>query len=178
MIELDGQMYPSEVRQSQPVQLETQETPAGSSDFPGLSEELNLGREVIEGSVIETGDTPVDIDQYRVGVAQPVYGANPVGVMPRASAPNEGEDYDGTLGDPAGGGAPMPRATNGGAPKLEADDLPWQPGEAEAAREMLQEMRELSDQARVLRFVRYPDDKRIMLVFTDTEESQSMQRQY
>jgi hypothetical protein len=176
MIELDGLMYPSEVRQSQPVQLETQEVPAGSSDFPGLSEELGVGREIIAGSAVETGDAPVDIDQYRTGPMDSL--RNPIGFLPRVSAPNEGEDYDGTLDDPAGSGAPLPRAGDDHAPKLEADDLPWQPGEADAAREMLREMRELSEQARALRFVRYPDDKRIMLVFTDTEESQSMQRQY
>jgi hypothetical protein len=182
MIELDGQVYPSEVRQSQPVALESQEVPAGSSEFPGLSEELSLGRDVVEGSVVERGDVPQDIDSMRLAAgAMPGvtdYLRNPPALSPRVSAANEGEDYDGTLSDPGGSGAPMPRP-GVNAPKLEASDLPWQPGEAEMARELLAEMRDLgSDTARVSRFVRYPDDKRVMLVYTDNEESRSIQRQY
>ncbi|NJK43630.1 MAG: hypothetical protein HC933_04565 [Pleurocapsa sp. SU_196_0] len=186
MIELDGQVYPSEVRQSQPVALESQEVPAGSSEFPGLSEELSLGRDIVEGSVVEHGDVPQDIDSMRlaVGAMSGVtdYLRNPPALSPRVSAANEGEDYDGTLSDPGGSGAPMPRPSvnsSVNAPKLEASDLPWQPGEAEMARALLAEMQALgSDRARVSRFVRYPDDKRVMLVYTDNEESRSIQRQY
>jgi hypothetical protein len=191
MIELDGQTYPSEVRQSQPVALESQETPAGSSEFPGLSEELGLNRHVVEGEVISASTDapfmdPADrVDALRgAGVVGPGVGlvggaqayASGVGVHDASSS--EGEEVDGLPGDPSGEGTPMPRAGQDNAPKLLAEDLPWQPGEREAASALLAEMREISAESRVERFVRYPDDRRVMLVFHVGEERRSIQQQY
>jgi hypothetical protein len=177
MIELDGQTYPAEVRQSQPVALETQETPAGSSDFPGLSEEMSLGRTVLEGASVQTGEVAPDLDTFRASAALGSGLRVPAAFAPQTNIANEGEAYDGELADPGGSGAPLPRSTDN-APKLLDENLAWQPGEEAAARKLLAEMLAVDASAKVARFVRYPDDKRIMLVFNAAEESQSVQMQY
>ena len=177
MIELNGQTYPSEVRQSQAVPVETQEVPAGSSEFPGLTESLGLHREVIEGQVISTADPIPDLDTLR---ATGLTGAGlrfVPSITPSAGAGNEGEAFDGGLADPAGHGAQLSRQAET-APILQADDLPWQTGEVDAAKALLLEMTEISPSAKVQRFVRYPDDRRVMLVFTVDEETRSIQQQY
>ena len=177
MIELNGQTYPSEVRQSQAVPLETQEVPAGSSEFPGMTESLGLHREVIEGQVISTADPIPDLDTLR---ASSLSGAGlrfAPSLAPFATTVNEGEAYDGALADPAGHGAPLPRQSET-APILQADDLPWQAGEVDAAKALLLEMIVISADAKVQRFVRYPDDRRVMLVFAVDEETRSIQQQY
>ena len=177
MVELNGQSYPSEVRRSQAVPLETQEVPAGSSEFPGLSESLGLNREVIAGQVISTADPIPDLDTLR---ATGLTGAGlrfVPSATPFSGAGNEGEAVDGGLADPAGNGAPMP-AQGDTAPTLLADDLPWQSGEQEAASALLLEMQTLGAIAQVQRFVRYPDDRRVMLVFVIDEETRSIQQQY
>ncbi len=166
MIEIDNQTYPSEVRQSQPVQLETQETPAGSSEFPGLSEEIPSGRKIIEGAVIETGSYPRDLNTLKAEV---------LSGLPHHI--NEGETYDGNLADPAGSGAPLERPEDGKIVLLE-EDHPLQTGEVDAAREMLLESKDLYPNAKVLRFVRYPLEKRIVLLFTDGSDTLSLQRSY
>ena len=177
MIELNGQTYPSEVRQSQAVPLETQEVPAGSSEFPGLTESLGLHREVIEGQVISSADPIPDLDTLR---ASSLTGAGlrfAPSLAPFAGSVSEGETVDGALADPAGNGAPLPpRAET--APILLADDLPWQSGELDAAKALLLEMMGISADANVQRFVRYPDDRRVMLVFAIDEETRSIQQQY
>jgi hypothetical protein len=43
---------------------------------------------------------------------------------------------------------------------------------------MLLEMKDLYPNARVLRFVRYPLEKRIVLLFTDGSDTLSLQRAY
>jgi hypothetical protein len=166
MIEIDDQTYPSEVRQSQPVQLETQEIPAGSSEFPGLSEEIPSGRKIIAGAVIETGDGARDLNALK---AEALSG---LGLHI-----NEGETYDGNLADPAGSGAPLERPEDSKIILLEEDHA-LQAGEVAAAREMLLEMKTLNPNARVLRFVRYPLEKRIVLLFTDGSDTLSLQRLY
>lgn len=177
MIELNGQTYPSEVRQSQAVQIETQETPAGSSEFPGFSESLGLNREIVEGQVISTADPIPDLDTLR---ATGLTGAGlrfAPSATPFSGAGNEGEAVDGALADPAGNGAPLPPQGDT-APILLADDLPWQNGEQDAANALLLEMQTLSIDANVQRFVRYPDDRRVMLVFVIDEDTRSIQQQY
>lgn len=177
MIELNGQTYPSEVRQSQPVPTETQEVPAGSSEFPGLTESLGLHREVIEGQIISTADPIPDLDTLR---ATGLTGAGlrfAPSLAPFAGAGYEGEAVDGGLADPAGSGAPLPPQSET-APILLADNLPWQSGEAAAANALLLEMQLLGAGASVQRFVRYPDDRRVMLVFRMDEDSRSIQQQY
>lgn len=168
MIEIDNQSYPSEVRKSLPVTLETQDTPAGSSEFPGLSESIPSGRKIIAGSVIETGDSPRDLDALK---AEALLG------LPQVSNNNEGETYDGNLSDPAGSGTPLERPDSNKIELLEEDHA-VQPGELDAGREMLLEMKTLNPDARVLRFVRYPISKRIVLLFTDGDDTLSLQRQY
>lgn len=177
MIELNGQTYPSEVRQSQAVPLETQETPAGSSEFPGLTEGLGLNREIIEGQVISTADSIPDLDTLR---ASSLTGAGlrfAPSVSPFAATASEGETFDGALPDPAGNGAPLSRQAET-APILQADDLPWQSGEVDAAIALLAEMQQISSDAHVQRFVRYADDRRLMLVFAVDEETRSIQQKY
>jgi hypothetical protein len=166
MIEIDNQTYPSEVRQSQPMQLETQEIPAGSSEFPGLSEEIPSGRKIIAGAVIETDSGLRDLDTLK---------AEAVSGLPHHT--NEGETYDGNLADPAGSGAPLERPDDSKIVLLE-EDHPLQAGEIDATREMLLEMKALYPNARVLRFVRYPLEKRIVLLFTDGSDTLSLQRSY
>jgi hypothetical protein len=168
MIEIDNQSYPSEVRKSQPVVLETQETPAGSSEFPGMSEISGRGRKVIEGSVIETGDAPRDLEAFKAEVAAG---------LPQMDVHNEGETYDGSLANPAGAGTPLERPEENKIELLE-EDYPIQTGELEAGREMLLEMKSLNSNARVLRFVRYPLEQRIALLFTDGSDTLSLQRHY
>ena len=163
MIELNNKHYPSEVRSSQAAQLETQETPAGSSDFPGLSESLGLGRKIIAGQTIETGDFPSDLASFK----------SPLQHLDTAF---EGEEYDGELPNPAGSGAPLHRPATP-TPHLEAENLPLGHDEKTAALALLEELRTDFPSARVLRFVRYPDDKRIIVVFSDgTDELQIQQR--
>ncbi len=164
MIEIDHQTYPSEVRQSQPVQLETQEVPAGSSEFPGLSEEIPSGRKIIEGEVIETGSYARDLNSFKAEASSG---------LPHHI--NEGETYDGNLADPAGSGTPLERPDDSKIVLLE-EDHPLQVGEIDAAREMLLETKDLYPNARVLRFVRYPLEKRIVLLFTDGSDTLSLQR--
>jgi hypothetical protein len=165
MIEIDNQTYPSEVRKSTPVQLETQETPAGSSEFPGFNEQIPSGRKIIAGAVIETGSTPRDLDSFK---AEAISGLR---------TNNEGEAYDGNLSDPAGSGAPLERPENTKIELLEEDHA-LQAGEVNAARDMLLEMKNLHPSARVLRFVRYPLEQRIVLLFTDGNDTLSLQRSY
>jgi hypothetical protein len=165
MIEIDNQAYPSEVRKSQPVQLETQDTPAGSSEFPGLSEQIPNGRTIIAGLVIETGHHPRDLDTFKAGAVSGL------------THGNEGEIYDGNLADPAGSGLPLERPEDNKIELLEEDHA-LQAGEIAAAREMLLEMKDLHPSARVLRFVRYPISKRIVLLFTDGSDTLSLQRSY
>lgn len=177
MIELNGQTYPSEVRQSQAVPIETQEVPAGSSEFPGLTESLGLHREVIEGQILSTTDPIPDLDTLR---ASSLSGAGlrfAPSLAPFVATVNEGETFDGALANPAGNGAALPRQSET-APILQADDLPWQSGEVDAAKALMLEMVEISPSAKVQRFVRYPDDHRVMLVFTVDEETRSIQQQY
>ena len=177
MIELNGQSYPSEVRQSQAVPLETQEVPAGSSEFPGLTESLGLNREIIEGQVISTADPIPDLDSLR---ATGLTGAGlrfVPSLSPFSGTGNEGEMVDGGLADPAGNGAPL-RPQSESAPILLADDLPWQTGEEAAANTLLLEMQTLVADAKVQHFVRYPDDRRVMLVFAVDEDTRSIQQQY
>lgn len=162
MIELNGQHYPSEVRTSQPVQLETQETPAGSSEFPGLSEELALGRQIIAGEIVETGAFPTDLEGFK-------------SQLPHAS--NEGEDYDGRLPDPGGSGAPASKPASP-TPHLEAENQPLGAAEKSTALALLEELKRDYPTARVLRFVRYIDDKRVILVFTDGADELQLQEQY
>ncbi len=166
MIEIDNQTYPSEVRQSQPVQLETQEIPAGSSEFPGLSEEIPSGRKIIAGAVIQTDNGLKDLDTLK---------AKAVSGLPHHI--NEGETYDGNLANPAGSGVPLERPEDTKIVLLEEDHA-LQTGEIDAAREMLLEMKDLYPNARVLRFVRYPLEKRIVLLFTDGSDTLSLQRSY
>ena len=166
MIEIDDQTYPSEVRQSQPVELETQDIPAGSSEFPGLSEIIPNGRKIIEGEVIQTDSGLRDLDTLK---AEALSG---LGLHL-----NEGETYDGNLADPSGSGAPLERPDNTKIILLEEDHA-LQDGETDAAREMLLEMKDLYPNARVLRFVRYPLEKRIVLLFTDGSDTLSLQRLY
>lgn len=166
MIEIDQQSYPSEVRQSQPVELETQETPAGSSEFPGLSEVLSNGLKIIEGAVIETGESARDLNAFK---AEALSGLG--------HHINEGETYDGNLSNPAGSGAPLERPEDSKIVLLEEDHA-LQAGEIEAAREMLLESKDLYPNAKVLRFVRYPLEKRIVLLFTDGSDTLSLQRSY
>jgi hypothetical protein len=166
MIEIDNQTYPSEVRQSQPVQLETQDIPAGSSEFPGLSEEIPSGRKIIEGAVIETDSGFRDLDTLK---SEALSG---LGLHI-----NEGETYDGNLADPSGSGAPLERNDDSKIILLEEDHA-LQAGEIDAAREMLLEMKDLYPNAKVLRFVRYPLEKRIVLLFTDGSDTLSLQRAY
>jgi hypothetical protein len=162
MITLNGQPYPSEVRSSQAVQLETQDTPAGSSQFPGLSEELGLGRSIVAGETLETGAFPPDLDALK-------------GTVFRSH--NEGEEYDGRLSDPAGSGAPVhkPQAH---VPKLEAENLSLSRSEEQCALLLLAELERDHPNARVLRFVRYPDDRRVVLVFTDGSDELQLQERY
>ncbi len=162
MIELDGQHYPSEVRSSQAVQLETQETPAGSSEFPGLSEEMALGREVLAGEVIGTGFFAADLDALKSGLHAPS---------------KEGETHDGMPADPSGSGAPTAHPSSH-TPRLEAENLPLGGTEKKTALALLADLKTDFPMARVLRFVRYPDDKRVVLVFTDGEEELQLQQQY
>jgi hypothetical protein len=166
MIELDDRLYPSEVRSSQPVELETQETPAGSDEFPGLSEQLAIGRKVVAGNIIETGEYSGDLDTLK-GRA----------VSVRGDAANEGEAYDGLPANPAGDGH-MTVKPETPTPHLEPDNLPWQLGERDAARALLAEMHEQWPDARVLRFIRYPDARRLMLIFTEGDDPESLQQQY
>ena len=166
MIEIDNQTYPSEVRQSQPVQLETQEVPAGSSEFPGLSEEIPSGRKIIEGAVIETDSGLRDLDTLKAEASSGL-----------GLHVNEGETYDGNLADPAGSGAPLERNDDSKIVLLE-EDHPLQTGETDAARVMLLEMKDLYANARVLRFERYPLENRIVLLFTDGSDTLSLQRAY
>ncbi len=162
MIELDGQHYPSEVRSSQVVQLETQERPAGSSEFPGLSEEMALGREVLTGEVIETGFFAADLESFKSGLHAPS---------------NEGESHDGLPADPAGSGGPIAKPSSY-TPHLEAENLPLGGTEKKTALALLEELKTDFPMARVLRFVRYPDDKRVVLVFTDGVDELQLQQQY
>jgi hypothetical protein len=162
MITLNNQPYPSEVRSSQAVQLETQDKPAGSSQFPGLSEELSLGREIVAGQTLETGAFPADLD----GVKGNLFASH-----------NEGEEYDGSLSDPAGSGAPINRPSTH-TPKLQAENLPLTPAEEACALALLAELGRDHPKARVLRFVRYPDDRRVVLVFTDGSDEMQLQEQY
>jgi hypothetical protein len=166
MIQIDDQTYPSEVRQSQPVQLETQEIPAGSSEFPGLSEIIPNGYKIIEGAMIEMDSGVRDLDTLK---------AEALSGLPHHI--NEGETVDGNLANPAGSGAPLERPENNKIVLLE-EDHPMQAGEIDAAREMLLEMKDLYPNARVLRFVRYPLEKRIVLLFTDGSDTLSLQRSY
>ena len=168
MIEIDNQSYPSEVRKSLPVTLETQDTPAGSSEFPGLSETIPTGRKIIAGSVIEMGSSPRDLDTLK---------AEALSGLPQSSINNEGESYDGNLSNPAGSGSPLERPEDNKIELLEEDHA-IQAGELDAAREMLLEMKTLNPKARVLRFVRYPISKRIALLFTDGDDTLSLQRSY
>jgi hypothetical protein len=166
MIEINNQTYPSEVRQSQPVQLENQDIPAGSSEFPGLSEEIPSGRKIIAGAVIETGSVSRDLNAFKAEASSG---------LPHQL--NEGETYDGNIADPAGSGAPLERPEESKIVLLEEDHA-MQTGETNAAREMLLEMKDLYSNARVLRFVRYPLEKRIVLLFTDGSDTLSLQRLY
>jgi hypothetical protein len=162
MITLNGQPYPSEVRRSQAVQLETQDTPAGSSQFPGLSEELAIGRSIIAGETLETGAFPADLDSLKSNLVR---------------SHNEGEDYDGTLSDPAGSGAPVHKPRDH-VPQLEVESLPLSSAEKACAELLLAELVRDHPKARVLRFVRYPDDRRVVLVFTDGSDELQLQEQY
>ncbi len=166
MIELDDRKYPSEVRKSLPVALETQDEPAGSDEFPSLSEQLAVGRKVVAGNIIETGEFSGDLDTIK-GRIHSV----------RGDAANEGEIYDGLPANPSGDGTMIAHPETP-TPHLEPDNLPWQLGEREAARALLQEMLEQWPNARVLRFVRYPDDRRLMLVFSAGEDPESLQEKY
>jgi hypothetical protein len=162
MIELNGQIYPSEVRSSQAVQLETQDTPAGSSEFPSLSEELALGRQILGGEIIETGDFVSSLETLKSGLFQ---------------ANNEGEDYDGTLPDPAGHGAPISKPSSY-TPQVELENQPLSAAEKNTALALLKELQTDFPSARVLRFIRYLDDKRVVLVFTDGADELQLQQQY
>jgi hypothetical protein len=162
MITLNNQPYPSEVRSSQTVQLETQDTPAGSSQFPGLSEELSLGRDIVAGQTLETGAFPPDLASLKSN-------------LPHAH--NEGEEYDGSLPDPAGSGAPISKPA-AHTPKLQAESLPMSAAEEQCALDLLAELGRDHPKARVLRFVRYPDDRRVVLVFTDGSDEMQLQEQY
>jgi hypothetical protein len=148
------------------MQLETQDTPAGSSEFPGLSEQIPSGRKIIAGAVIETGDNARDLDALKAEASTGL-----------GYHLNEGETYDGSLSDPAGSGVPLERPENTKIELLEEDHA-LQPGEIDAAREMLLEMKNLHPNARVMRFVRYPISKRIVLLFTDGSDTLSLQRLY
>ena len=53
-----------------------------------------------------------------------------------------------------------------------------QVGFATTAKALLLEMTGISADAKVQRFVRYPDDRRVMLVFSVDEETRSIQQQY
>ena len=162
MIELDGRTYPSEVRSSQAVQLETQDTPAGSSEFPGLSKELALGREIIAGEIIETGAFAANLESFKSGLSRPA---------------NEGEDYDGRLPDPAGHGAPISKPSSY-TPQVELENQPFSPNEKSTALTLLNELQTDFPSARVLRFIRYLDDRRVVLVFTDGGDELQLQQQY
>ncbi len=162
MVELNGSVYPSEVRSSQKVELETQETPAGSSEFPGLSEELSLGRVILAGETIETGDFATNLESFKSGLR---------------TANNEGEDYDGTLSDPAGHGVQIHKP-HGYTPKLELENQPLGLAEKNTALALLQELETDFPEAKVLRFVRYLDDNRVVLVFTDGADELQLQQQY
>lgn len=165
-MEIDDQTYPSEVRQNQAVQLETQEIPAGSSEFPGLSEEIPRGRKIIAGAVIETDSGLRDLDTLKAEASSGL-----------GYHVNESETYDGNLVNPAGSGAPLERPEDTKIILLEEDHA-LQAGEIDAAREMLLEMKDLHPNARVLRFVRYPISERIVLLFTDGSDTLSLQRLY
>ena len=162
MIELNGHTYPSEVRRSQAVQLETQEKPAGSSEFPGLSEELALGRQILAGEIIETGDFPSNLEFVKSGLPQ---------------ANNEGEDYDGTLPDPAGHGVPVSKPSSY-SPQLELENQALSLAEKNTALTLLTEVQTDFPNARVLRFIRYLDDSRVVLVFTDGADELQLQQKY
>jgi hypothetical protein len=162
MIELNGLVYPSEVRRSQAVQLETQDTPAGSSGFPGLSEELALGRQIIAGEIIETGDFPSDLESYKSGLSP---------------SNNEGEDYDGTLPDPAGHGTPVHKPDSY-TPAVDLENQVLSAAEKNTALALLTELQTDFPKARVLRFIRYLDDSRVVLVFTDGADDLQLQQQY
>jgi hypothetical protein len=162
MITLNGQTYPSEIRSSQKVALETQDQPAGSSGFPGLSEELALGRSVVGGQTLETGAFPSDLD----GVKGNLFASH-----------NEGEAMNGSLADPAGSGVPIHRPETH-TPKVELEQQPLSAAEEQCALELLAELKRDHPKARVLRFVRYPDDRRVVLVFTDGADQLQLQEQY
>ncbi len=162
MIVVNGHTYPSEVRTSQKVELEDQAIPAGSSSFPGLSEELAIGRSLIAGAVIENGAFAADLEDFKSN-------------LPHAA--NEGETYDGSLADPSGSGAPIHKPSTP-TPQLQAESLPLTPEETKAAQVLLEELKTDFPKANVLRFVRYPDDRRILLVFTDGDEPQQLQQKY
>lgn len=144
------------------MQLETQDKPAGSSGFPSLSEELALGREIIGGQTLETGAFPSDLADFKSNLSR---------------QHNEGEDYDGTLPDPAGSGAPASKPETY-VPKLEAESLPLSSKEEQAAMRLVQELERDHPKARALRLVRYPDDRRVVLVFTDGADTLQLQEKY
>jgi hypothetical protein len=148
------------------MQLETQDTPAGSSEFPGLSEQIPSGRKIIAGAVIETGDNARDLNAFKAEASTGL-----------GYHLNEGETYNGNLSDPAGSGVPLERPENTKIELLEEDHA-LQAGEIDAAHEMLLEMKKLHPNAKVLRFVRYPLEKRIVLLFTDGSDTLSLQRLY
>jgi hypothetical protein len=81
------------------------------------------------------------------------------------------------LSDPAGSGAPISRPA-AHTPKLQAESLPMSAAEEQCALDLLAELGRDHPKARVLRFVRYPDDRRVVLVFTDGSDEMQLQEQY
>ncbi|HWG85080.1 MAG TPA: hypothetical protein VNT60_06345 [Deinococcales bacterium] len=196
MIEIDGVQYPSEARASAaPPPRPDQELPAGSSEPPGFSDQVGGNRQVVAGRVIETGEPNlVDGAHPMVGEAGrylQTSGSSPV-LDPMRRTEHGDELNDGLGGGVGGAGRPVSSAMsvpnpgagqtydNPNSPPI-AEEPPASPDEIEAARAMIAEARRLYGSARVLYFVRYPHDRRIMLKFEEGDnpgEVRSLQRAY
>ena len=78
---------------------------------------------------------------------------------------------------PAESGLPIAQPSSY-TPRLEAENLPLDETEKKTALALLEKLKTGFPMARVVCFVRYPDDRRVVLVFTDGVDELQLQQQY
>lgn len=191
MIEIDGRRYPSEVRASAaPPPRPDQELPYGAADTGGDPSValLESDRTAIAGTSIDThepGPRP-SLTQDHLAFGGFVPGPLVQGTAAtRETYPLSGHADDGGARTyPSFGGVRDPGSgetyDNPNAPAVVAD-VPVDPLEVQAARAMMEEAAGLYGGYEVVGFVRYPNDRRIMMKFREginPDEVRSLQRTY
>lgn len=193
MIDIDGRTYPSEVRASAaPPPRPDQQVPAGLSltgGDPAVSL-LESDRTMVSGQAIHAGEPGPNpqLTQDRAEFGGRFPGPLVQGTAAaRDLAPGETTgDRDAVSGPPVRpyGSVRDPGSgetyENPNAPTV-PDATPASPLEIQAARAMMEEAEGLYPGFQVIGFVRYPNDKRIMMKFREKpndDDIRSLQRTY